>query len=44
LATTLTWLGERLYYLVTIGVAPFDDQDMLVDVLTQAPHRITGSG
>ncbi|SNT59472.1 transcriptional regulator, TetR family [Streptosporangium subroseum] len=34
LATALTWLGERLYYLATIDVAPFDDQDALVDVLT----------
>ena len=34
LAATLTWLGERLYYLAAVGVAPFDDQDTLVDVLT----------
>jgi TetR/AcrR family transcriptional regulator, ethionamide resistance regulator len=34
LATALTWLGERLYYLAAIDVAPFDDQDTLVDVLT----------
>ena len=35
LATALTWLGERLYYLAAVDpVAPFDDQDALVDVLT----------
>jgi TetR/AcrR family transcriptional regulator, ethionamide resistance regulator len=34
LAASLTWLGERLYYLSTIGVAPFDDEDTLVDTLT----------
>jgi TetR/AcrR family transcriptional regulator, ethionamide resistance regulator len=34
LAGALTWLGERLYYLAAIGVAPFDDQDVLVSVLT----------
>jgi AcrR family transcriptional regulator len=34
LSATLTWLGERLYYLAAIGVPPFDDQEKLVDVLT----------
>jgi AcrR family transcriptional regulator len=34
LAATLTWLGERLYYLAALGVAPFDDEEALVDVLT----------
>jgi hypothetical protein len=34
LATALTWLGERLYYLAAIGVPPFDDERRLVDVLT----------
>jgi AcrR family transcriptional regulator len=34
LATALTWLGERLYYLAAIGVPPFDDEEALVDVLT----------
>lgn len=34
LATALTWLGERLYYLAALNVPPFDDQDTLVDVLT----------
>ena len=34
LATALTWLGERLYYLAAIGVPPFDDERTLVDVLT----------
>ncbi|GAB3961207.1 hypothetical protein GCM10029978_012780 [Actinoallomurus acanthiterrae] len=34
LAAALTWLGERLYYLAAAGVAPFDDEEALVDVLT----------
>jgi TetR/AcrR family transcriptional regulator, ethionamide resistance regulator len=34
LAAALTWLGERLYYLAALGVAPFDDEEKLVDVLT----------
>jgi AcrR family transcriptional regulator len=34
LGSALTWLGERLYYLAAIDVAPFDDPDTLVDVLT----------
>ncbi|MFE9319963.1 TetR/AcrR family transcriptional regulator [Nocardia sp. NPDC052278] len=34
LAATLTWLGERLYYLAAINVAPFDNQETLIDVLT----------
>jgi AcrR family transcriptional regulator len=33
-ASALTWLGERLYYLAAIGVAPFDDEQRLVDALT----------
>jgi AcrR family transcriptional regulator len=36
LAATLTWLGERLYYLAALGEPPFDDQDKLVDALTHA--------
>jgi AcrR family transcriptional regulator len=35
LAATLTWLGERVYYLAAIGHAPFDDEDRLVDALTE---------
>jgi AcrR family transcriptional regulator len=34
LAAALTWLGERLYYLAAIEVAPFADEAALVDVLT----------
>ncbi len=34
LAAALTWLGERLYYLAAIDVAPFADEHALVDVLT----------
>ncbi|TDD65660.1 TetR/AcrR family transcriptional regulator [Actinomadura darangshiensis] len=34
LGATLTWLGERLYYLAALGQAPFDDQEKLTDVLT----------
>ena len=35
LVSALTWMGERLYYLAAIGVAPFDDQDVLVETLLQ---------
>jgi TetR/AcrR family transcriptional regulator, ethionamide resistance regulator len=35
LAAALTWLGERAYYLAAIGHAPFDDEQALVDVLTE---------
>ncbi|NUT10192.1 MAG: TetR/AcrR family transcriptional regulator [Nonomuraea sp.] len=35
-AASLTWLGERLYYLAAAGVPPFDDEDVLVDTLTNA--------
>jgi AcrR family transcriptional regulator len=34
LASALTWLGERAYYLAAVGVPPFDDETSLVDVLT----------
>ncbi len=34
LAASLTWLGERLYYLAALDLPPFDDQEKLVDVLT----------
>jgi AcrR family transcriptional regulator len=35
LAAALTWLGERAYYLAAIGQAPFDDEQALVEVLTE---------
>jgi AcrR family transcriptional regulator len=34
LAATLTWTGERLYYLAACGVPPFDNRKVLVDTLT----------
>jgi AcrR family transcriptional regulator len=34
LAASLTWLGERLYYLAACGVPPFADRGVLVDTLT----------
>ena len=34
LAASLTWAGERLYYLAACGVPPFDDRAALVDTLT----------
>jgi AcrR family transcriptional regulator len=34
LAASLTWTGERLYYLAACGVPPFDDRAALVDTLT----------
>jgi TetR/AcrR family transcriptional regulator, ethionamide resistance regulator len=33
LASALTWLGERLYYLAATATPPFDDQDTLVSTL-----------
>jgi hypothetical protein len=33
LAGSLTWLGERLYYLAATGTPPFDDQETLVATL-----------
>jgi AcrR family transcriptional regulator len=33
IASALTWLGERLYYLAAVGTPPFDDQDTLVSTL-----------
>lgn len=39
-AASLTWLGERLYYLAARGVPPFDDRAVLVDTLTHAWTRI----
>jgi len=29
-ASGLTWLGERLYYLAACGIPPFDDENALV--------------
>jgi TetR/AcrR family transcriptional regulator, ethionamide resistance regulator len=34
LAASLTWAGERLYYLAACGIPPFDDRAILVDTLT----------
>lgn len=31
--TALTWLSERVYYLAATGSAPFDDEQVVVDVL-----------
>jgi TetR/AcrR family transcriptional regulator, ethionamide resistance regulator len=35
LASALTWLGERAYYLAAIGMEPFTDEQTLVDTLTE---------
>jgi TetR/AcrR family transcriptional regulator, ethionamide resistance regulator len=35
LAAALTWLGERAYYLAAIAHAPFDDEQALVEALTE---------
>ncbi|MEP7026537.1 MAG: hypothetical protein ABJB47_22590, partial [Actinomycetota bacterium] len=32
-AASLTWLGERLYYLAASGIPPFDDEVTLVETL-----------
>ena len=33
LASSLTWLGERVYYLAATDTPPFDNQDTVVDTL-----------
>jgi AcrR family transcriptional regulator len=33
-AASLTWAGERLYYLAALGVPPFDDAEVLAGTLT----------
>jgi len=33
LASSLTWLSERVYYLAATETPPFDDQDAVVDIL-----------
>lgn len=35
-AASLTWLGERMYYLAAAEVPPFNDQSVLIDTLTNA--------
>jgi AcrR family transcriptional regulator len=35
-AASLTWLGERVYYLAAAGIPPFDDHRTLVDTLVHA--------
>jgi TetR/AcrR family transcriptional regulator, ethionamide resistance regulator len=35
LAALLSWMGERAYYLAAIGHPDFDDQQRLVDALTE---------
>ena len=34
LASALTWLGERVYYLAALGIAPFDNEQHVIDALT----------
>lgn len=35
LASTLTWMSERIYYLAAIGHPAFQDEQQVIDVLTQ---------
>ncbi|MGH3415747.1 MAG: TetR/AcrR family transcriptional regulator [Actinocrinis sp.] len=44
LAATLTWLGERLYYLAAVGVEPFTDEDTLVNTLTHVWTSVLSAG
>jgi AcrR family transcriptional regulator len=39
LASLLTWVGERAYYLAAIGKEPFDDEGRLIDGLTALWQR-----
>lgn len=34
IASTLTWMGERIYYLAAIGHPAFRDEQQVIDVLT----------
>jgi AcrR family transcriptional regulator len=36
IVTSLSWLGERVYYLAATGTPPFEDEETVVDVLTDA--------
>jgi TetR/AcrR family transcriptional regulator, ethionamide resistance regulator len=36
IVTSLSWLGERVYYLAATDTPPFDDEGTVVDVLTDA--------
>ena len=42
-AASLTWLGERLYYLAAAAVPPFDDQDVLIDEKRRAAAPTSGA-
>jgi hypothetical protein len=33
-AASLTWLGERMYYLAAAEVPPFNDKSVLIETLT----------
>ncbi|WP_433079727.1 TetR family transcriptional regulator [Dactylosporangium sp. CA-052675] len=43
LAASLTWLGERLYYLAASRIPPFDNREVLVDTLTHLWIRALGA-
>jgi TetR/AcrR family transcriptional regulator, ethionamide resistance regulator len=38
------WLSERAYYLAAVGHAPFDDEQILVDALTEIWFSVSYGG
>jgi AcrR family transcriptional regulator len=44
LASTLTWMSERIYYLAAIGHPAFRDEQQVIDVLTEVWLSVIYSG
>lgn len=44
LASTLTWMSERIYYLAAIGHPTFQDEQQVIDVLTEVWLSVIYSG
>ncbi|HET8845998.1 MAG TPA: TetR/AcrR family transcriptional regulator [Ktedonobacteraceae bacterium] len=44
LASTLTWMSERIYYLAAIGHTAFQDEQQVIDVLTEVWLSVIYSG
>lgn len=44
LASTLTWMSERIYYLAAIGHPAFDDEQQVIDVLTDVWRSVIYNG
>jgi hypothetical protein len=44
LASTLTWMSERIYYLAAIGYPAFRDEQQVIDVLTDVWMSVIYNG